>query len=392
MRARPLGLVVLVLLAALAGCVGTERAPDERAPVVEDAVFAASASPLELVPPADPPLLKRPLEVALVLQDAWVRPRQGFEAVAETPAGAVLSWFVTTDGADAFVERVGDFHYVGGALSPTFDAEHSHAPPPHVPIATGALEPGESAVAPRFTKHGRYVVALDEDARASVVNLTVTTGAPRRDTAHVTLVEDEHGLRFSPSEMTLHPATRVRFWNGAAAPHAFVEARYLAPAGEGEPRLDLIAVHPGNYTLVALAREGADGWGEATARFVIDFDSPPARLGIGPFSGRVSPLDTPDAPSERVHRFTVLHPLRALRFDLAVESTTPVPGSATWTLVHENETRATAPGDASDLELSDLPPGDYALSLRADDGFQLAYEARGIAWTLLRAPAASDSS
>lgn len=393
MDRRQLGALLLALVAS--GCVtlgggsDVQRVHEATTGAVEEVATAAVGDATAITPPADPPTQRRDVRVDLSVQEPWVRPRQGFDAVANASLDAELSWYVWARGGDAFVEPISGYLYVGGAPSPLDDDAHHHGTPPHAPLATGDLPSGESTRAFAFWKEGRYEIAA-RDAPHARVNVTVSSSTDAREVAHVTLVHDAFGLRFSPADLNIHPSTRVRFWNAAPTTHAFEEVRFLVsvPAEADARALRFMAVDPGSYELLVVARKDADAWGEAARPFVIDFESPAMNVTLGPWEGRVSAVASPvTGETSRTHTFTAAYPLRALRLELRLDAATEeaLPPEATWRLARDGEEVASASAQDAQLLLAALPPGEYALTIEGSAGL-VNYRAWGEARHRLEAP------
>ena len=395
MRGRRL-LVLLVVALVASGCVSLQESPPAGAGAhgqgpmsAEDAVSPRDAPVVAQMPTADPPRPQRDVAVNLSVEEPWIRPRQAFDAYVDAPPEAALSWFVWTRGGDAFVEHIAGYFYVGGAPGPLEDGAHAHGAPAHAPLDTGDVSSGASTRAYAFWKEGRYEIVARGVSHARV-NLTVNASEEAREVVHATLVEDEFGLRFSPADIALHPTTRVRFWNAAATTHAFEEARFLAsvPVASDARALRFMAVHPGAYELLVVAREAPDGQGEVARPFVIDFESPPTNLTLGPWEGRVSALATPaTGETSRAHTFAVAHPLRALRLELRLDAATQdaLPPEATWRLTRDGVDVASAGANVTQLLLGALPAGEYALHIDGA-GAMVNYRAWGEARHRLEAP------
>lgn len=378
----------VLISALLAGCTSPEAARDDAStsPRLDGAMAAAAReTPDEGLPlaTADPPRSWQALEVVVEVREGWVRPRSSFEVLARAPENASLVAYVAALDGRSVVRDVGGHTYVGGG-APGGHTHVDNATSLHVPLEVPLLSPGSGSAEFIMPGDGRFTFGATGSPHVDV-NVTVDPAVAPREVVHVTLVDDEHGLRWAPADVVIHPATRVRFWNGAPESRGVVEERAFARVPGDARSLSLIAVDPGRYEVLVVAHDGGKGRGVGVAPVVIDFEAPSSRARFGPYSGAVSVADSPLGAKERAYPFTLSHVAREVAFSVNLTQA-GVPARVSLALERDGEAVATS--EAGLLLVEDVPAGDYSLRVWLTEGARASYEISGKARYRLAPPQA----
>lgn len=338
-------LLVVVLL--LAGCTSQEKpaAPSGASPEPEGRPSAT---------PEGPPA-KRSLEVSLSVAQRWVKPQETVDAQAQTRAGVSVAWYLAP-------------------RNPVVPGQEDEAIQ-YVPRTLGVVELGGTSMEARMDVAGRYSFAASArpDAR---FNVTVSGSLTQGGTREVRFVEDAFGARFSPAELEVGPGVSVYVRNAARASVEPVRVDQMARvAPDGLVASFAAPTLLGDYDLVALARDGADGWGEAAARLIVDARRPDENATFGPFEGRLdasAPAGLGGAPHE--HEFASRFALRDLNVTFSTKSDAPLPASIVVRLLVNGTKVGEGPAsDAGNFQVASLPPGRAVVQVEIEQGVGVAY-------------------
>ena len=353
-------LAALALALLCAGCV--DLGAHDAAPATILPAHAGIAAQLDYAPAdATPPPGSG---YAMDLPDVWLRPYQQANATVDAP-GAAIAWYAGIVGDPLRATRIGGETYLGR------DVTRNRT------LGTRDIEPG-AAETLRLGPEGREVFT---SRHAPSMLATVTLDANATDgSARIYMVGDRNAPRFVPDAITLRPGGLVTFVNKANATLDANEREFLARIPSDAARLVFHPVELGVYDLVATARGGPHGDGEARGRFLADFDRPNTHLDFAPIVGRSASAAAPDpfATSEPQALPAAL-PIRELR--IGVRLTTQVPNAAPSIRVQlRQDGRPLLDALAKDgarFTLTDLPPGRLTLSAQPATGFLVDYNVTG---------------
>lgn len=388
--------VALILAASLAGCTGLmpeaapEHAHDDAAPAAAEQggpVFLAAE-------PAGPTFA--PLAARVALDRAWLRPYQPAAATVATAPGADVAWFLEAEGDDVRLTHARGALYASKTSTPQQHHHHAgetddHAdtPEPASPTRRRAdvpsLAPGGRPHGLVFGLEGRFLLATPEGA---MLNVTVRPDA-RAGPTDAFLVGPGAGARFVPDELEVPVGARILLWNQAAAPTEVRERAYLARLPAAAEGARFVPIDEGLWRIHAVVRDGARGFGTASAPFLVDFERPAERATIGPLRGRLDQADaTLPGVEERALSLSAANPVESLALFFNATSGLPQP-SAIRVLVRLDGTTL---GEASSLEtaslaLADLPAGRYDILVRGERGQLVDFELEGVATYRLPTPA-----
>ena len=351
--------VLLILLALLAaGCV----AP---AGPVEPASVARGAAPVA-APAAPAAFASSSRDVALAVEDAWVRPEDTVRATAEARDASTWSWLLASRNP----VRGGHAHATGGADPASF-------PSVRVPAR-------ETSGAFAFDRAGRFTVGV-EDAPAWF-NVTVRPDVPAesRSIVRVEAVRSD-GVRFVPADATVGKGSSVVFVNARDAPSTLVVADAMDwLSGEGPDVAFSFpgALELGDYDLVVVVEDGAGARGVASHRLVYDNRKPDPEAEFGPYEGTLTRAD--DAASRG---FASRHPLVDGTLSWRVVSDAPLAVAARVELLDAGGTVVVAgEGAEGAVDAPRLEAGEYALRVTLAEGALARFETKLVATRELVAP------
>lgn len=292
--------------------------------------------------------MKRPLDVSLALEDDWVKPGDSINATLASNASVGVSWFL--------ISR---------------NPVEADSPIPRLTI--GSVPPGGRSVDVPLEQDGRYVLGASE-ALGALVNVTVLARAAER--VEVALVKEETGVRFAPSELVVGRGSVLVFRNDGERAWTVRQMEYLLPIGSGA-RLSVIAPRDqGDYELRALARDAADGWGEAGAKLIIDTRKPSVDQAFGPFNGTLGPQDLP-AAGGKPREHAVASPFNFSSLNVTFRASSQLPGDASIVVRVKGPKgdvlASSQPGLEGALSLADLPNGSFAVLVELSSGVNVEY-------------------
>lgn len=301
-----------------------------------------------------PPTEKSQLPVSLSVQDRWVRPSDLVVANATAPAGATIGWFLAPRNPDVPGEENYEF----------------------VPRTLAATPPGSTSNEARMAELGRYTYAARAFPNASF-NVTVVSALPAGAGATVSFVVDEYGPRFFPTELFVGKNAPVRVHNRAKTQDVEpVRVEQMTRVGADGPAVSFRPpVLLGDYDLVALARDDADGWGQASARIIVDARKPDANVTLGPWSGTFT-VTTVEKPDD--FPISTRFNLSSLTLAFNAASSGPQAASVRVSVIDANGTvLGKAEGAQGTLELRELPGKSLVVRVESLAGVSTSYQIEG---------------
>ncbi|MFA5860114.1 MAG: hypothetical protein WDA16_00320 [Candidatus Thermoplasmatota archaeon] len=355
-------IALLVLALTLVGCTRPEDVPTQATSTPTISTLPSPAPIVETLPAQ--PIRKVPLVVLVNVSDRWLRPNDTILASAQAPEGAAVSWYLAPRNP-----------YVAGEDNVDL-----------VPRSLGVVSRGSASIGAMMPSPGWYSYEL-KDAPAVRFNVTVSSSGSGEVPSEVRLVRDEFGLRFAPSELVVGPSVPVSvrsFVDVTAEVQRADQMVRTSASGQNAsiPPPTLV----GDYDVVALVRDAADGWGEGSVRIIVDPRKPDANVTFGPYTGTfTAPINATSTTSDSVYR--VRFDFEVLHLNWTTSTDGAIPASVRVIILDANGTLVTkAEGARGDLEVRGAPRSGI-VRVEAVSGIQVSYKVTGEGRMVLEPPA-----
>lgn len=397
-------LVSATLLAgAFAGCIGGEDPEDDLTSISLESTPTQGAPP-----PAGALATRTPLDVSLQASQAWTRPGESVTFTATSTSATEYGWFLSPRPAAAPSESGGGGHHLNVpvgtdsracALGPGCsgeggqEAKPAKSPPPAAD--TGQLQPGTYSDPITFGGTGLYQFHCHPHPWMAL-NILVKDDASAKGTHHVEIVDgdkqDEY--RFVPNELVLAPGAKVVFWNNGTTMHTGTQGGFAWIIPVTGANIEYAPDFSGDFDVLVIAKDDANGYGEARTRLFVDPQKPDDVQPVGPFKGEFQKgVPNEPEPETKEHPFTSPFNITSLALSFTAKSDVPVPPTMLVSLLQNGKEIASAgPADSGEITAENLPAGTYTVRVTAAQGVLITYEVTGTATLELVAPEATANS
>lgn len=405
---------VLVATPILAGCIN-------KADPVQPAGGATSGAGEVITTPNLPPkVMRTPIPASVTTSAVWIQPGDTVQLTATSPAATSYAWYLQLRAAVSAPASAGCSHSMASWAAtracmdvvPVDDSARDCAtiildpgacgttapPPPNTPkFDTGLIASGSSKSI-KVDKPGFYMIHCHPHPWMTF-NLTVDAKAPTGDKMF-TIVDgaskDEY--RFAPDESTVAPGSLVTFQNAGSQQHSATMHAFLTPLTVTGKSPSYKADTMGDFDVIIIAKDNANGAGLARTRLLVDPSKPSETQPIGPYKGTFNasaPVPNNPQAETKDFSFTLPFPAKSITINVKSTSQTPAPTMVHATLKKQGDSGIAATMASADkgvLTATNLLDGVYTLSIVADQGVLIDYTADGTAILDLTPPPAMDMS
>lgn len=356
---------MILIVVLLGGCTRPEGPSPLGEPTTSPSPVHTPSQTRDVATSPPAPLVKSAVSVRVQIFDRWVKPPEPILANASVPEGANVAWFLAprnpiVPGADRI---------------------------DYVPPTLNLVGEGSSSSEARMAGFGRYAYAA-RDLPLVRFNVTVSSSLPVGGAQEVLFVQDAWGARFAPSELLVGRDTGVYVRNAAPRDVDVVRVdQMLRVAPDGRSASIAPPTLLGDYDVIALARDDADGWGEASVRVIVDARKPDAAVSLGPWNGTfVTSFAQAEGPQDRSFEAR----FNASNFTLRWTSSTDAPAGAASVRVSlldgEGKVVEKADGASGVIGPRGLPRGAYVVRVEPLEGVRVAYTVEGALTLVLEPP------
>lgn len=383
-------LVILLAFAltapALAGCIGSKDEP------VKPGSNTGTTGGDVTYPPA---LVRTALATAVGASADWVKPGDAVTLTADAPSGAsgdvTYEWsYGPLPGKPA--AAAADDHSAHGGEAPSEDARGDAS------LDTGMLASNAYSDPMKFEAEGTYLFHCHPHPTMKLT-ITVREGANASSLAHVAIIDDaETGQplwRFAPQEIEVAPGTSIVFWNNSTVEHTATQEGFeplTTPiVGASGPSITWTPDKDGDYRVVVVVRDAANGYGKTETRVLVDSGRPDPVKAFDAKTGsfNAAAAGQSDAAANPLG-FVLDYETTKFTVKWTATSAAPAPEPQVQVTITTQAGEPVASADAAatgELVAENLAAGQYKVVVTPQQGLAVEYSIEVTAEYKLKAPA-----